>query len=122
MRSRCGRFIGLTGSREALEKVAFEAAGRVVELWPGSSWAQQAEEMRRRQIDRLVAEAERSLEAEPPEQGRNDAAILAREMNLVGVVGVRNATRLLSTGDLVRLCEDGTVQLEERAPLGADAS
>jgi tetratricopeptide (TPR) repeat protein len=50
------------------EMVAFEAAGRVVELWPGSSWAQEAEEMRQRLVDGLVAVAERSLETEPPEQ------------------------------------------------------
>lgn len=56
----------------AEEEVAYEAAGRVVELWPGSIWAREADEMQRRHVDRLVAVAERSLETEPPEQALAD--------------------------------------------------
>ena len=63
-------FVAAEGASE--EMVAFEAAGRVMELWPGSSWAQEAEETRQRLVDELVAEAQRSLETEPPEKALAD--------------------------------------------------
>jgi tetratricopeptide (TPR) repeat protein len=56
----------------AEERIAYDAAGRVVDLWPGSSWAQGAEKMRRQWVDELVAVAESSLETEPPEQALAD--------------------------------------------------
>ncbi|MCP4694058.1 MAG: GAF domain-containing protein, partial [Desulfobacterales bacterium] len=43
------------------------------------------------------------------------AAIVAREMNLVGIVNVRDATRVLKTGDFVRLHIDGTVEIDTKA-------
>jgi signal transduction protein with GAF and PtsI domain len=42
------------------------------------------------------------------------AAILARELGVPGIVGVTNATRALQTGDLVRLHQDGTVEVSQR--------
>jgi hypothetical protein len=54
-------FVVADGTAE--EEVAYEAAGRVVQLWPGSIWARKADEMQRRHVDRLVAVAERSLDA-----------------------------------------------------------
>lgn len=41
-------------------------------------------------------------------------AIVARECNLTAIVGVRSASEVLSTGDLVRLTADGRVQIKER--------
>ncbi len=41
------------------------------------------------------------------------AAILAREMNIVGIVNVKDAVRILTTGDFVRLHEDGTVEIDK---------
>ena len=42
------------------------------------------------------------------------AAILTRELGLVGIVGAPNATSQLTTGDLVRLHEDGTIEVSQR--------
>jgi len=41
------------------------------------------------------------------------AAILARELGFPGIVGVANATRRLQTGDLIRLHQDGTVEISQ---------
>lgn len=41
------------------------------------------------------------------------AAIVAREMGVVGIVGVPDATRLLKNGDLVRLHEDGSIEIDQ---------
>ncbi len=78
-------------------RVAHEAAGRVVELWPGSVWAQQAEDMRQRRIDQLVDVAERSLDNEPPEQALTD-------IELALEVDPTNHTLLLGQAEcLIRL-------------------
>ncbi len=57
------------------------------------------------------------------------AAIVARELNLPGIVDTRNATQLIKTGDLVRLHDDGTVEIDKktrrntvRYPLDRDIS
>jgi pyruvate,water dikinase len=42
-------------------------------------------------------------------------AIVAREMGLAGIVNVRDATKSLKTGDLVRLRPDGIVEIDEKA-------
>jgi len=43
------------------------------------------------------------------------AAIVAREQNLTAIVGVKAASTRLETGQLVRLCSDGTIEvLEEK--------
>jgi hypothetical protein len=62
----------VVAEKAAEPRIAYEAAGHVVELWPGSRWARQAEEMRRRWVGALVAAAEHSLEAKAPEQALVD--------------------------------------------------
>ena len=39
------------------------------------------------------------------------AAIVARELNLTAIVGVKGATQALETGQLVKLCSNGTIEL-----------
>ena len=39
------------------------------------------------------------------------AAIVARELNLTAIVGVKGATQMLKTGQIIKLCSDGTVEI-----------
>lgn len=62
----------VVAEQTAEEPVAYQAAGRVVELWPASVWAQEADGMRQRWVQQLVDLAARSVETNPPEQALSD--------------------------------------------------
>jgi hypothetical protein len=64
----------VVAEKTAEPELAYEAAGRVIELWPASRWAREAEEMRRLRVDTLVEAAARSIETQPPEQALADIA------------------------------------------------
>ena len=90
------------------ERLAYEAAGRVVELWPGSEWALEAEEMRRRWLNELRAAAGHSLETQPPEEAlaaveraleldpTNHALLLGRAECLIRLDRLAEADAVLS--------------------------
>lgn len=100
------------------EELAYAAAGRVVELWPGSVWAQRADDSRRRTIDNFVALAVRSLETQAPEQAlvdieralevdpENHALVLGRAKCLVRLDRLDEAEAAL-----VRIGDDPSAQM-----------
>jgi tetratricopeptide (TPR) repeat protein len=54
------------------EATAYQAAGRVVELWPGSTWANQAEQTRRDWVDGRIARARKGLPTGNAEQALDE--------------------------------------------------
>jgi len=85
--------LSLAAEETGDEAMAFSSAGRIGDVWPGSSWGGRAGELRSKWIDARLDDAERLLDANQPRQALDElrSALALEADNRRGLMGTARA-------------------------------